>query len=106
MSTPTGESWDAKFDGKEYPVKGVFANETVSLKKMNDRTIEATYRRDGKPYSIVKMTVSADGKQMTIMGDNKLTGRVSTYTAEKQSIRIEYVNRGLARGTANPGIPI
>jgi hypothetical protein len=34
MSTPTGTSWEAKLDGKEYPVKGIYANETVSLKKL------------------------------------------------------------------------
>ena len=84
MSTPTGAGWDAKFDGKEYPVKGTFANETVSLKKVNDHTIEATHKRDGKLYSIEKITVSAGGKQMTDMVDNKLTGRVSTFIAEKQ----------------------
>ena len=84
VSTPTGESWNAKFDGKEYPVKGVFANETISLKKVNDRTIEATYRRDGKLYGIEKMTVLAGGKQMTDVWDYKLTGRVATYTLDKQ----------------------
>ena len=84
MSTPTGAGWDAKFDGKEYPVKGTFANETVSLKKVNDHTIEATYKRDGKLYSTEKMTVSAGGKQMTTVVDNKLSGRVSTYIEEKQ----------------------
>ena len=84
MSTPTGAGWDAKFDGKEYPVKGTFATETVSLKKVNDHTIEATHKRDGKLYSIEKITVSPGGKQMTDVVDNKLTGRVSTYIAEKQ----------------------
>jgi hypothetical protein len=84
VSTPTGQSWEAKFDGKDYPVKGVFSNETVSLKKVNDHTIDATYKRDGKPYSVEKMTVSADGKQMTTAVDNKLSGRVSTFVAEKQ----------------------
>ncbi len=51
MSTPTGESWMAKFDGGESPVKGVYANETVSVKKMGERAIEVTYKRDGKLYS-------------------------------------------------------
>jgi hypothetical protein len=83
-SSPTGQSWEAKFDGKESPVKGVFANETVSLKKVNDHTIEATFKRDGKLYSTEKMTVSSDGKQMTTVVDNKLSGRVSTLVAAKQ----------------------
>jgi len=84
MSTPTGESWEAKFDGKENPVKGTYANETVSLKKLGDRSIEVTYKRDGKLYSTDKVTVSPDGKKMTNVADNKRLGRVSTYIDEKQ----------------------
>ena len=84
MSTPTGESWEAKMDGKEYPVKGIYANETVSVKSLSDRSIELTYKRDGKLYSIAKITVSPDGKKMTTVADNKWTGRVSTMIDEKQ----------------------
>ena len=84
MSTGTGTSWEAKLDGKENPVKGTYANETVSLKKLGDRSIEVTYKRDGKLYSIEKITVSPDGKKMTTVADNKQTGRVSTYIDEKQ----------------------
>jgi hypothetical protein len=32
---------------------------------VGDHSIEATYRRDGKVESVDKITVSADGKQMT-----------------------------------------
>lgn len=84
MSTPTGESWQAKFGGPESPVKGTYANETVSVKKLGPREMEVTYKRDGKLYSTNKMTVSADGKKMTSVADNKWTGRVSTYIDEKQ----------------------
>ena len=41
-------------------------------------------KRDGKLYSIDKITVSPDGKKMTSVVDNKQTGRVSTYIDEKQ----------------------
>lgn len=84
MSTPTGESWQAKFDGSESPVKGTYANETVSVKKLGPREIEVTYKRDGKLYSVDKITVSSDGKKMTEVVDNKQTGRISTYIDEKQ----------------------
>jgi hypothetical protein len=84
MSTGTGTGWEAKFDGKEYPVKGTYANETVSLKKLGDRSVEVTYKRDGKLYSIDKVTVAPDGKKMTTVADNKQTGRVSTFSDEKQ----------------------
>jgi hypothetical protein len=84
MSTPTGVNWEAKFDGKEYPVKGTNANETVSLKQLNDRSVQATFKRDGKIFSVDKMTVSPDGKTITTMVDNKLTGRTATFVDEKQ----------------------
>jgi hypothetical protein len=84
FSTPAGVSWEAKLDGKEYPVKGTYANETVSLKQLGERSIEATFKRDGKIVSVDKITVSGDGKKMTTVADNKLTGRVSTLIDEKQ----------------------
>ncbi len=84
VSTPTGEGWQAKFGGPESPVKGTYANETVSVKKLGPREMEVTYKRDGKLYSVEKMTVSADGKKMTGVVDNKWTGRVSTMVDEKQ----------------------
>jgi hypothetical protein len=65
-------------------VKGIYANETVSLKKLGDRAIEVTYNRDGKIYSAQKITVSPDGEKMTTVSDNKQTGRVSTLIDEKQ----------------------
>jgi hypothetical protein len=84
MSTAAGMSCDAKLDGKEYPVKGIYANETVSVKPAGDRAIEVTYKRDGKLWNVEKITVSPDGKTMTTVADNKQTGRMSTYVDEKQ----------------------
>jgi hypothetical protein len=84
MSTPTGESWQAKFGGEEQPVKGTYANETVSVKKLGANEMEVTYKRDGKLYIVNKLTVSADGKKITEMSDAKWLGRVSTYIDEKQ----------------------
>jgi hypothetical protein len=84
VSTPTGFGWEAKLDGKEYPVKGTYVNETVSLKSLGDHSIEVTYKRDGKVESVEKITVSPDAKKMTTVTDNKLTGRISTSVDEKQ----------------------
>lgn len=84
MSDPTGWSWTAKFDGKDNPVKGSDGVDSVSLKQLNDHTIEASYKRGGKLIVVEKMTVSSDGKTMTTVSDSKLTGRVSTFVASKQ----------------------
>jgi hypothetical protein len=84
MSTPTGESYTARLDGKDYPVKGAYGWDSVSLKRLDDSTIEETDKRNGKVVEVVKMTVSPDGKKMTVVAMDKLTGRTSTYVAEKQ----------------------
>lgn len=84
MSTPTGESYTAKLDGKDYPVKGAYGWNSVSLKRVNDHTIEETDKRGGTVTDVSKMTVAPDGKTMTVVDNNKLTGRVSTYVATKQ----------------------
>jgi hypothetical protein len=75
MSDATGYGWEAKLDGKDGPVKGTYANETVSLKKLGDRSIEVTYKRDGKIEIVDKVTVSPDGKKMTTVSDTVVSQR-------------------------------
>jgi len=84
MTTSTGGSWTAKLDGKEYPVKGSYNVDTVSLKKINNHEIEASYKRGGTLVEVEKLTVSADGKTMTTVVEDKLTGRVSNFVSTKQ----------------------
>ncbi|MBV9302156.1 MAG: hypothetical protein JOY62_08460 [Acidobacteriaceae bacterium] len=84
MSTATGESYTAKLDGNDYPVKGNYSFNSVSLKRINECTIEETDKRDGKVIGVAKMIVAPDGKKMTTIYTNKLTGTTSTYVAEKQ----------------------
>lgn len=82
-STPTGQSYDAKLDGKDAPYAGDPGTTSVSLKRIGD-SIEETDKRDGKVASVAKMTVAPDGKTMTILVDDKLHGTTATYIAEKQ----------------------
>jgi len=82
-STPTGQSYSAKLDGKDVPYVGDPGTTSVSLKRIGD-SIEETDKRDGKAISVAKMTVSADGKTMTIEVDDKLHDTKATYIALKQ----------------------
>ena len=84
MSDPTGESYTAKLDGKDYPVKGAYSYNVVSLTRINERTIVETDNRDGKVVYVSRMTVSPDGKKMTVVFTDKRTGRTSTSVADKQ----------------------
>jgi len=82
MKTPTGESYEAKFDGKDYPVKGDRAGGTVSLKKVNDNSIEETYKQDGKPVAVNQMTVQ--GKTLKVVSKDVRRDTTESFTAEKQ----------------------
>jgi hypothetical protein len=84
LSSQTGEGYDAKFDGKDYPIKGDRAGSVVSLKKVNDRTIDEIIKRDGKIVYVNQMTVSADGKTLTLVSEDKERGTKTSMVAAKQ----------------------
>jgi hypothetical protein len=84
MTDPTGDTYTAKFDGQDYPVKGAYGYDAVSLKLINPHTIQETDKRAGKVIEVDKMTVSANGKTMTVVATNPADGSVSTYVAHKQ----------------------
>jgi len=83
MSDPIGESYDAKFHGKDYPVKGD-SGYAVSLIKVDDRSMDAPNKRDGKVVGMDPVLVSADGKSMTIKSEDRVQGTTATFTATKR----------------------
>jgi hypothetical protein len=84
MTTPTGESYDAKFDGKDYPIKGDRGGSTVSLARVDDRTIEETTKREGKVVGVSRVTVAPDGSTLTMIYEDKQRGTKTSVTAKKQ----------------------
>jgi hypothetical protein len=83
MTDPTGSHFDAKFDGKDYPLEGASGANQVALKKIGPRTIEETDKHDNKIESTAHMTVSADGKTLTMVFHDR-QGRVSSFIWNKQ----------------------
>ena len=63
---PTHNEWTGKFDGKDYPVTGDPTSDMRSYKKINDRTMEATAKKDGKVVLTARIAISADGKTRTL----------------------------------------
>jgi hypothetical protein len=63
---PAHNEWTGEFDGKDYAVTGDPASDTRSYKKVDDRTLELTVKKDGKVITTGKIVVSADGKSRTI----------------------------------------
>ena len=84
MSNQTGQSYTAKLDGTEAPYKGDPGTTSVSVKKTGANTMEETDKRDGKVISVARITVSADGKTMKVVVDDKLHGTQAEFTATKQ----------------------
>jgi len=84
MTTPTGQSYTAKLDGTEAPYKGDPGTSSVSVKRVDKNTFEETDKRDGKVISVARITISADGKSMTIAVDDKLHGTTMRFVAAKQ----------------------
>ena len=84
MTSPTGQSYTAKLNGRQAPFKGDPGTTSVSVKMMGESTLEETDYRDGKAISVAKMVVAPDGKTMKLMVDDKLRGTKSEFTAMKQ----------------------
>jgi hypothetical protein len=84
MTTPTGQSYSVPVDGTDSPFMGDPGQTSVSIKRVNDSTIDETDRRDGKVIASAHISVSADGKTMTVAWKDALHGSSGSYTAMKQ----------------------
>jgi hypothetical protein len=84
MSTPTGQSYDAKYDGKEYLTAGDPGKTMVSLQRLGPRKVQETDKRDGKVTDVITMQVSEDGQTMHVIDDDKQHSVKLTYTAKKK----------------------
>jgi hypothetical protein len=79
-----GQSYDAKFDGKEYRVAGYPGKTTVSLKKIDDTTVEEADHRQGRVVDEVRLALAKDGNTIAVVDKDVALGQTITYTLEKQ----------------------
>ena len=79
-----GQSYDAKFDGKEYPITGDPGHTVVSLKRIDDHTVVETDRRQGKVTDEIRIAASKDGKTVEYTDKDVVRGQTTTFTLEKQ----------------------
>jgi len=77
------QTYEARFDGKDYPATADH-HSTVSLKLIDEFTLEETDKQDGKVLTVVRMVVSKDGKSLRVESTDKQRGGTMTYTAEKR----------------------
>jgi hypothetical protein len=74
---PSGVGYEAKFDGKDYPMVGVSRDTRVSVRLIDERTFEETAKHDGKVESVIRLTVAADGKTAEYVYDDRRQGTVT-----------------------------
>ena len=83
MSSPAGQSYDAKLDGTDTPIKGDIGGTTASVKKVGDNSYQETDKRDGKVVSVTTFTVGADGK-LNVTSEDKRNDSTMKYLANRQ----------------------
>src|ERR1700730_11636016 len=59
---PTHVQYDAKFDGKDYPVTGLAYGDMVTVKRIDPNTIQTSIKKGDQVVMTVTSKVSADGK--------------------------------------------
>ena len=79
MTNPTGQSYTAKLDGTDAPMKGDVGITSVSVKMKGKDTFVETDKRDGKVIGIWMMTVAPDGKTAKGTYEDKLQNRTSNF---------------------------
>ena len=53
-----------KLDGKDYPLEGSTLADTVSAKRINERTGESLWKKDGQVILTLRNVISTDGKTL------------------------------------------
>jgi hypothetical protein len=63
---PTHNEWTGKFDGKDYAVTGDPKSDMRAYKKISDRILAFTVKKDGKTTITGRIVVAADGKSRMV----------------------------------------
>jgi DNA-binding PadR family transcriptional regulator len=76
---PIRQEYTLVFDGKEHPAENR-ANETLTARKINERSFEEKWTRNGKLSTTSTITVSPDGQELIEQHQpSEATGEPSTY---------------------------
>lgn len=82
--TPLGEKFDAKFDGKFYPVEDDPGHTMVAAKLLAANEVLLTHERKDKIVSTSHMTADPDGKTIHVVFENKDAGTTTTFELHRQ----------------------
>ena len=79
-----GQSYNAKFDGNEYPVHGDPGKTMVTVRRVDERTVEQTDHRQSKVTDKIRLAAASDGKSIEVTDNDVIHQQVTTYTLQKQ----------------------
>ncbi len=79
-----GQSYSAKFDGKEYPVENDPGHTVVTLKRIDENTVEEIDHRMGKVTDEIRLAAAKDGKTINVTDKDPQHGQTTSFTLEKQ----------------------
>jgi hypothetical protein len=65
--------WTGKLDGKDYPLEGVEEAITDAYSRVDDHTYRVVLKVDGRPATTSTISISADGKTMTVASSSSNT---------------------------------
>ena len=82
--TPLGEGFNAKFDGKDYPVEDDPGRTMVSAKLLSPDTVELTSKRNGEVVAIKRMSVVPGGKSIHVVFKNKEHATIMVFDMRKE----------------------
>jgi hypothetical protein len=82
--TPIGERFNAKFDGRDYPVEDDPGRTIVSAKLLSPDTVELTSKRNGEVVAIKRMSVLPGGKSIHVVFKNKEGNTIMAFDMRKQ----------------------
>ncbi len=79
-----GQSYAAKFDGKQYPVAGDPGHTMVTLKKLDDHTVMETDYRQGKVTDEIRLAAAPDGKTLDMTDKDVAHDQTMSMTFDKR----------------------
>jgi hypothetical protein len=81
-----GQSYNARFDGQQYPIQGDPGKTTVKVKRIDNHNVVETDSRDGKVTDEVHLAAAKDGKTIEVTDHDLLHHQITTFTLDRQGV--------------------